>query len=467
MNESVASNISIGDFEKAEIENKKARKRKQILFYYEVAACVFGISALVEEIWSCLDEVYTTLDLTILILKNFSVYIGLVGMLLLASEGIYNLFLKNQVSRCIEEYIDVLNVNDKDSLEKILSNVKCTYIKRVYRDEYGEVCVQGKKSKYLFKIEDGRLVIESSKDSKNALLEKDCLLSALLKYLDPNLPINSYKDEVFFRRESKVKPLSVAFLIICMSMMCILQIKYNTFEGGLSSKYISMVKDATNESYPDMTYGEAFEKFFENPSWKYFKSDEDKDVVEFTGDCTYSDKKVTATIQFIISKDATQFTAEYLAFDGEAQNKLIIGILIDKAFSSGDISSTDIQAENTEYVEENDAEEDTYDFKEEAQTRKEAYEVKAEYMKTLIGRYTSEEGYQIDISEDEVVFSDTVDECVDYTFPVIDVDEEEETLCLRNETTSVSITQVGAEEITVSDCDIEGYNTIFSRESVK
>ena len=60
-----------------------------------------------------------------------------------------------------------------------------------------------------------------------------------------------------------------------------------------------MVKNGTNSNYPTVTYGEAFDEFFENPSWRYFTgtqdgpdddgdgepdyTKDDVDVIEFAG----------------------------------------------------------------------------------------------------------------------------------------------------------------------------------------
>lgn len=34
---------------------------------------------------------------------------------------------------------------------------------------------------------------------------------------------------------------------------------------------VLLVKNGTNDNYPDVTYGDAFEEYFKTPTWKYFK----------------------------------------------------------------------------------------------------------------------------------------------------------------------------------------------------
>lgn len=104
------------------------------------------------------------------------------------------------------------------------------------------------------------------------------------------------------------------------------------FSSRNSTKYIEMVKYGYPFDYPNRTYGEAFEEFFSNPKWEYFKSEDDEDIVEFTGGCTYYDSEVTVTLQFIIDEDAGTFDAGYFDMNGVPQNQLFTAALIEKVF---------------------------------------------------------------------------------------------------------------------------------------
>lgn len=112
-------------------------------------------------------------------------------------------------------------------------------------------------------------------------------------------------------------------------------------------EHVLSVKGGHPESYPNATYGKAFEDFFAYPTWKYFKgtkegSDEDGDgkpdteeenvdIVEFTGYCTYQDVEVKALIQFTLNDDDT-FTATYLSYNDVPQNNLMLWGLLEKVF---------------------------------------------------------------------------------------------------------------------------------------
>lgn len=115
-------------------------------------------------------------------------------------------------------------------------------------------------------------------------------------------------------------------------------------------KHVLAVKGGTNSNYPDVTYGEAFDYFFSSPAWKYFSGtiegpdedgdgepdyvEENVDVVEFTGYCTYQEVEVKALIQFKLSEKGDTFEATFLSFNDVPQNLLMLGVLIEKAFTT-------------------------------------------------------------------------------------------------------------------------------------
>ncbi len=115
-------------------------------------------------------------------------------------------------------------------------------------------------------------------------------------------------------------------------------------------EHILGVKGGTSTVYPGRTYGEAFEDFFGAPTWKYFVgtkegadedgdgkpdyTEEDVDIVEFTGYCTYQNVEVKALIQFTLSKDDNTFEATYLSFNEVPQNRLMLAALLEAAFTN-------------------------------------------------------------------------------------------------------------------------------------
>ena len=121
------------------------------------------------------------------------------------------------------------------------------------------------------------------------------------------------------------------------------------------------VKGAAPNAYPGKTYGEAFEAFFGNPKWEYFVgekegpdddgdgkpdyTEENVDIVQFTGTCMYQDIEVEALIQFTLDKDGKTFEATYLSFNQIPQNNLMLWGLMENVF--GEQTSDETRQEET------------------------------------------------------------------------------------------------------------------------
>lgn len=102
---------------------------------------------------------------------------------------------------------------------------------------------------------------------------------------------------------------------------------------GGESKDVSLVKEGSFNSYPDVPIGDAFESFFTDSSWESFESKEGDTIVEFTGVCTYMEQEVDATIQFVLYEDKT-FEMTYFDMNGIPQNGFMNSALIEKVVES-------------------------------------------------------------------------------------------------------------------------------------
>lgn len=94
---------------------------------------------------------------------------------------------------------------------------------------------------------------------------------------------------------------------------------------------IQLVKNGTMDSNPNVPIGKAFSQFFDNGTWKSFKSKKGNTIVEFKGNCYYLDENVSMTIQFKILNDE-QFNLQYIEINGvnipeEMQPAVLQGIL--------------------------------------------------------------------------------------------------------------------------------------------
>lgn len=120
-----------------------------------------------------------------------------------------------------------------------------------------------------------------------------------------------------------------------------------------NNKYVLMVKGGYRENDPNITYEKAFSAFFDMPRWKYFKADNGKDVVEFTGGCTYQDVAVKARIQFVVDEANRTFEATYLAFNEVPQGMLLLAGLVEKTFSEYSKSNSSTETSTQERVPQN------------------------------------------------------------------------------------------------------------------
>ena len=67
---------------------------------------------------------------------------------------------------------------------------------------------------------------------------------------------------------------------------------------------IIAVKSGYIYSFSDeVPVGPAIDSFLHTNTWKYFKSEDNMDVVQCPGNCMYNDKKVEAKIQFVVNDD--------------------------------------------------------------------------------------------------------------------------------------------------------------------
>ena len=130
-----------------------------------------------------------------------------------------------------------------------------------------------------------------------------------------------------------------------------------------TDKHVLAVKNGAPVLIPQITYGQAFEEFFSNPTWKYFEGEGGEDVVEFTGGCTYLDEEVKARLQFILSKDDDTFEQGALSFNDVPQTNLITAAMIYKAFSdyaeNHNITIDDEDSAENEFIPETGGTDDT------------------------------------------------------------------------------------------------------------
>lgn len=82
---------------------------------------------------------------------------------------------------------------------------------------------------------------------------------------------------------------------------------------GERNNTIQFVKELPFAQYHDKTFGWAFDHFFHNPQWDFFKDEYGEYVVEFSGECTYEGEHTVLKMQFY-SFDTTNKTSKKTVF---------------------------------------------------------------------------------------------------------------------------------------------------------
>ncbi len=132
----------------------------------------------------------------------------------------------------------------------------------------------------------------------------------------------SSDDKIITTRLSHTRSLAGAFttIVICIVLLSFI----SQIFGG--SRYIESIKKGHSNAFPNITYEDAYNKFYSNPRWKYYKSTTGYDVITFTGRCTYDGKPTTVEFRYVLNKDNT-FQLTGGSINGVEQNLLILAQL--------------------------------------------------------------------------------------------------------------------------------------------
>ncbi|MFV0618865.1 hypothetical protein ACE418_13325 [Megasphaera sp. WILCCON 0056] len=103
--------------------------------------------------------------------------------------------------------------------------------------------------------------------------------------------------------------------------------------GQSYDKHVQMVRNGTMQISPNVQVGPAFDQFFADGKWEYFKATDNSQVVQFTGECTWENKPAKAKIQFILKNDKS-FELGHVDINGVSLNKLESLAMVKKVLNS-------------------------------------------------------------------------------------------------------------------------------------
>lgn len=133
---------------------------------------------------------------------------------------------------------------------------------------------------------------------------------------------NEYDKVVITSRLSNTKSIiaAIATLVIC----CVLFFYLPQFISD--NQYVRQVKGGHPNTYPSITYEDAFGKFYGSPNWKYVKGNNGSNIVSFTGECQYDGKPANVELRFQLNSDNT-FNLIGGSINGVEQNLLVLSVL--------------------------------------------------------------------------------------------------------------------------------------------
>ena len=91
--------------------------------------------------------------------------------------------------------------------------------------------------------------------------------------------------------------------------------------GGCADKNVKVVKSGRFTGYPNVTVGEAFEKFFVNGKWESFKTANNQQIVEFNGEAKFRHLPAKYTLQFKVNGENFEFYT--MAINDQTQSKFV------------------------------------------------------------------------------------------------------------------------------------------------
>lgn len=116
--------------------------------------------------------------------------------------------------------------------------------------------------------------------------------------------------------------------------------------GGSDDKYIQMVKNGTLDAYPQMTVGEAFDGYLDNPKWESGLSEDKQRFVNVKGGILYAEKEAEIAVQFFVNEKDKSFQYYACEVNGQPQNDAVVSELFETIYEDNSLEEQN-QAEQT------------------------------------------------------------------------------------------------------------------------
>lgn len=121
-------------------------------------------------------------------------------------------------------------------------------------------------------------------------------------------------------------------------VLVVVVVYYALSSGGTDDKYIQIVKNGTLDAYPQMTVGEAFDGYLDNPKWESGLSEDKQRFVNVKGGILYAEKEAEIAVQFFVNEKDDTFQYNACEINGLPQTNIVVLGLFENIYG---IESTD------------------------------------------------------------------------------------------------------------------------------
>jgi hypothetical protein len=212
-------------------------------------------------------------------------------------------------------------LQETQELYSVLTKLHYPAIKNVWMGDDGCVVVQGQKRKHYFYMENGMAKIRYNyrtdlihsgilRSLKQMSIHKDVaavaeanqIMDALA--IDQQIPLEQ-KQRGYGKIGTGVKILIPAFITIILGgiLLCV------GISKGMDDEKIQYVKNKYLSDTVNATYDEIFNFYLTEPKWDYFESNQNKCIVEVSGESSDGNNQIVVQFVFVGSSSSDSITS--------------------------------------------------------------------------------------------------------------------------------------------------------------
>lgn len=216
--------------------------------------------------------------------------------------------------------------------QKVKNELQYPDIKNIFYNEHRLLSIAGRYTIYTL-LQDGNVLSvcpvmteKRNKDMRRAE-EAMCITAYLAKVFNPATPINPYRMYKKMRHARRNSLIITVILVVALVL-------YSTVLLAPVLDETAKVKEAYLTQYSsEITVGEAFNGFFENPEWTSYQEGS-QELIDFQGSCLVDNESAVVRITFGIYGD--QFSVDSVKINGTEISDLLSASLFSAIYEQTD-----------------------------------------------------------------------------------------------------------------------------------